>query len=169
MLLFEDVGGFSGPDERFGVGVRGFRRFTERAFGIATSGELVLIHRAILRRQAANGHAGEAMFRYTRVIVTLPSPDPDRRALYHVPRAAAGEVLQGEGCALPRGFAMDIETAQSGEAFVINYPDRPGARPSGTPDRRAGKAQEPKYSRKLWDGGFALVVGVRRTAPSGSV
>ena len=87
----------------------GFRRFTERAFGPAQSDDLVLVHRAILEQVAAKiqvAGRGRRVFPYPRVIITLVSPDPDRRALYHAAfgeklEAALREALQGSNCEVP--------------------------------------------------------------------
>src|SRR5215472_5625434 len=90
----------------------GFRRFTERAFGPAQSDDLVLVHRAILEEVASKVQVagrGRHIFPYPRVIVTLVSPNPDRRALYEAAfqeklETALREALHGSNCEVPRGF-----------------------------------------------------------------
>ena len=61
----------------------GFRRFTELAFGPAQSDDLVLVHRAILEQVAGKiqvAGRGKRVFPYPRIVLTLVSSDPDRRA-----------------------------------------------------------------------------------------
>ena len=108
----------------------GFRRFTERAFGPAQSDDLVLVHRAILEQVGTKiqfAGRGRRIFPYPRIVVTLISPDPDRRALY---QAAFGEKLEGalrealerSNCELPRGFSVEVRTAETGvQPFTIEY------------------------------------------------
>ncbi len=64
---------------------RGFRRWTEKVFGAAQSDELLLVHRAILEEiegKVQTVARGKRLFPYSRMVVTLCSPDPDRRAVY---------------------------------------------------------------------------------------
>ncbi len=104
---------------------RGFHRFAERMFGPADSSELLLVHRAILEEVGGKMQIvarGQKVFPYPRVTVTLVAADPDRRALY---QAAFGEdrrlekdvreTLEGAQCQIPRGFALEVKTAESGE------------------------------------------------------
>jgi len=119
---------------------RGFRRWTERVFGAAQSDELLLVHRAIL--EAIEGKVqviarGKRVFPYTRICVTLRSPDVDRRAVYLAAFAEGGrlekdvrEALSGAGCEVPRKLAVEIQTAESGDhPFDIEYgveaPEKP--------------------------------------------
>jgi pSer/pThr/pTyr-binding forkhead associated (FHA) protein len=137
---------------------RGFRRWTERAFGPANSEELLLVHRAILEEietQIQTVARGKRLFPYARVAVTLVSPDAGRRALY---QAAFGdrlatdirEALDGASCEVPRGFTVEVRTAETGpQPFAIEY----GAgRPAATPAAAArltivrGKAQQAEYT-----------------------
>jgi FHA domain len=136
----------------------GFRRFTERAFGPAQSDDLVLVHRAILEQVAAKiqvAGRGQRIFPYPRVIVTLVSPDPDRRALYLAAfgeklEAALKEALHGSNCEAPRGFAVEVRTAETGvQPFAIEY-DYNRPLPAATRPARLtvvrGKAQQSEYT-----------------------
>ena len=128
---------------------RGFRRFSERVFGEAESDELILVHRAILEEIAGKVQTlarGRRVFPYTRVIVTLASADPDRRAVYQTAFADAGrlesdirEALAGAECETPRTLAIEVK---AGEA-------QPGAKPfaiaySVDAPRRASSPPLPK-------------------------
>jgi hypothetical protein len=111
---------------------RAFRKWTERAFGPAQSDELLLVRRAILEEIEAKIQViqrGQRLFPYNHLRVRLVSPEPDRRALFHAAFAQdrrlendIRESLQGAGCALPAGFAVDVETAEEGpKGFEIAY------------------------------------------------
>jgi hypothetical protein len=135
-----------------------FRRFTERAFGPAQSDDLVLIHRGVLEQvggKIQTAGRGKRVFPYPRIVVTFVSPDPDRRALY---QSAFGEklesdireALQASSCEMPRGFCVEVHSAEiGGEPFTIEYSvDRPSPAPT-TPARLTvirGKAQQSEYS-----------------------
>src|ERR1700674_4304905 len=119
---------------------RGFRRWTERAFGPGNSGELLLVHRAILEEietKILTVARGKRVFPYSRVVVTLVSPDAGRRALY---QAAFGdrlatdirEALDGASCEVPRGFTVAVDTAETGpHPFTVEYgTGRPAAAPA---------------------------------------
>jgi len=136
----------------------GFRRFTERAFGPAQSDDLVLVHRAILEQVAGKiqvAGRGRRIFPYPRVIVTLVSPDLDRRALYQAAfgeklEAALQEALQGSNCEVPRGFTVEVRTAETGiQPFAIEY-DYNRPLPAATAPARLtvvrGRAQQAEYS-----------------------
>lgn len=136
----------------------GFRRFTERAFGPAQSDDLVLVHRAILEQVAGKievAGRGRRIFPYPRVIVTLVSPDLDRRALYQAAfgeklEAALQEALQGSNCEVPRGFTVEVRTAETGiQPFAIEY-DYNRPLPAATAPARLtvvrGKAQHTEYT-----------------------
>lgn len=109
---------------------RGFRRWTEKMFGPADSDQLLLIHRAILEQiegQVQTISRGRRVFPYSRVTVTLLSPEEARRTLY---QAAFGERLETDlkealdsaGCELPKGFHVEVETGATGEGnFEIAY------------------------------------------------
>jgi hypothetical protein len=137
---------------------RSFRRWTERAFGPANSGELLLVHRAILEEietKIQTVARGKRLFPYSRVAVTLVSPDAGRRALY---QAAFGErlatdireALDGAGCEFPRGFAVEVRTAETGShPFAIEYgTERPAAAPAAAARIAIvrGKAQQAEYT-----------------------
>jgi len=111
---------------------RAFRKWTERAFGPAQSDELLLVHRAILEEiegKIQTIQRGQRLFPYNYLRVRLVSPDPERRALFHAAFAQDRRLendirasLQGAGCALPAGFAVDVETAEEGpKGFEISY------------------------------------------------
>ncbi|HWC97642.1 MAG TPA: FHA domain-containing protein [Candidatus Sulfopaludibacter sp.] len=111
---------------------RGFRRWTEKMFGPADSDQLLLVHHAILediQGQVQVIGRGRRVFPFPRITVTLISPDAARRALYE---AAFGgenrlendirEALEGADCQVPRGFAVEIHTAETGTGnFEIEY------------------------------------------------
>jgi hypothetical protein len=112
---------------------REFRRWTQKVFGPAESDELLVVHHAILEEvesKVQTVHRGERLFPYNYLRVRLVSPDADRRALF---QAALGgrerrlerdvrECLQATGCGIPTGFALDVETAESGpKGFEIAY------------------------------------------------
>jgi pSer/pThr/pTyr-binding forkhead associated (FHA) protein len=136
---------------------QGFRRWTERAFGPANSSELLLLHRAILEEIASKVQTvarGKRWFPYPRLVLTLVSPDAERRALYE---AVFGERLAGDiraaleaaACEAPRGFTVEIRTAEAGPLpFAIEYGREP-APAAGTKPRLLvvrGKAQQDTYS-----------------------
>jgi len=111
---------------------RGFRKFAEHVFGAAQSGELLLVHRAILdeiETKVQTAGRGQRIFPYSLVTVTLISADADRRALYAAAFGAEArlesdvrQALEGAGCRLPRAFSVDVKTAESGDrAFEISY------------------------------------------------
>ena len=111
---------------------RGFRRWTEKMLGPAESDQLLLVHRAILEEIEAKVQVigrGRRVFPFSRVTVTLISADPERRTLYE---AAFGgedrlekdirESLEGAECEVPRGFGVEVKTAESGTGnFAIEY------------------------------------------------
>lgn len=111
---------------------RGFRHWTERVFGPASSDELLLVHRAILEQAGSkvqNLPRGKRVFPFSSVTVTLVSPDPDRRAVYQAAFGEGGrlenalrESLEGAECELPRGFRVEVQTAEAGDQpFHIEY------------------------------------------------
>jgi pSer/pThr/pTyr-binding forkhead associated (FHA) protein len=125
---------------------RGFRRWTEKMFGPAESDQLLLVHRAILEEIEGKVQVvshGRRMFPFPRVIVTLISPDAERRALY---QAAFGgedrlekdvrECLEGADCEVPRNFSVEIETSGNGDgnfqiAYGVSAREAPAALPAG--------------------------------------
>jgi hypothetical protein len=142
---------------------RGFRHWTERVFGPAQSDELLLVHHAILEEIEGKVQVvarGRRIFPFARLAVTLISPDPARRELL---QAAFGQEdrlendirgsLEGAGCALPRGFSVEVKTAEAGPgAFQIDYHTDPAPVPE--PPKPAatarlvvvkGKAQAAEY------------------------
>jgi hypothetical protein len=129
---------------------RAFRKWTERAFGPAQSDELLLVHRAILEEiegKIQTIQRGQRLFPYNYLRVRLVSPEPERRALFQAAFAKdrrlendIRESLQGAGCALPTGFAVDVETAEEGpKGFEISYaireaPSVPAPAPAPEPE-----------------------------------
>ena len=122
---------------------RGFRHWTERVFGAAQSDELVLVHRAILEEiesKVRTAARGRRVFPFASLAVTLVSADAERRALYHAAFAEGGrlqsdvrETLEAAGCELPRSFAVDVKTSESGEKnFAIEYRMAPASLPRTT-------------------------------------
>ena len=118
---------------------REFRRWTEKAFGPAQSDELLLLHRAILEEvenQIQTAHRGQRIFPFNRLQVRLVSTDPARRALLQAAfekrlEQDLRELLGGAGCPIPRGFAVTIETAESGpKGFEVRYENADERRPS---------------------------------------
>ncbi len=100
----------------------GFRRWTERMFGPADSNELLLVHRSILEEIESKVQVvarGRRIFPFTRIVVTLTAAEAERRTLL---QAAFGErlgedvreALEGAACELPRGFAVEVRTAEAG-------------------------------------------------------
>jgi hypothetical protein len=136
----------------------GFRRFTERTFGPAQSDDLVLLHRAILEQVAGKIQVvgrGQRIFPYPRIVVTLASPDPDRRALYQAAfgeklEAALREALHSAKCEVARGFAVEVRTAETGvEPFTIEYDLKRPVPVSTAPPRLIvvrGRAQQGEYT-----------------------
>jgi len=127
---------------------RGFRKWTERMFGPADSGELLLVHRAILESIASRVQTvarGKRVFPYGHVTVTLVSADPDRRALYQTAFGEGGrlesdviEALDSAECETPRGFGVEVKTSETGEKnFTIEYSVE--AKGAAEPARGAGR------------------------------
>jgi hypothetical protein len=141
---------------------RGFRRWTEKVFGPAQADDLVLLHRAILEQVETRVEVvsrGERIFPYARLAVTLVSPDPERRARL---KAAFGEsrrletgireALEAARCELPRGFSVEVRTAEAGpHGFEIEYGTAPSSAPApaSAPVARVfvvkGKAAQAEY------------------------
>ncbi len=146
---------------------RAFRKFTEHAFGPAASDELLLVRRGILEQiegRIQTVQRGQRLFPYNYLRVRLVSPDADRRAVFQAAfaqdRRLENDVrgaLQGAACAIPAGFAVDVETAADGApGFTIEYALReaapaspPEAPPPPVPARLVavrGKTVQPAYS-----------------------
>jgi hypothetical protein len=111
---------------------RGFRKWTDRMLGPADSDEVLVVHRAILEAIEAKVQTvarGQRVFPYSRVTVTLVSQDADRRALYQTAFGEGGrleadirEAFEGVDCETPRGFHVEVKTAETGEKkFEIEY------------------------------------------------
>jgi hypothetical protein len=136
----------------------GFRRWTERAFGPSQSDDLVVLHRAILEQVAGKIQKpgrSRKIFPYPRMVVTLVSADPDRRALYQTAfgeklEQAIRESLQGVGCEIPRQFAVEVHTSETGpQPFAIDYATAAPLPHATVPARLTvirGKARESAYT-----------------------
>jgi len=145
---------------------RGFRKWTDRMLGPADSDEFLLVHRAILEAIESKVQTvarGERVFPYSHVTVTLVSPDPDRRALYQTAFGEGGrleadirEAFEAVKCEIPRGFHVDVKTAETGEKkFEIEYaldPAKPSEpvheeqpRGAGRLTLVKGKTAQPEY------------------------
>ncbi len=111
---------------------RGFRKWTDRMLGPADSDEVLLVHRAILEAIESKVQTvarGQRVFPYSKVTVTLVSPDADRRALYQTVFGEGGrleadirEAFDAVECETPRGFHLEVKTDETGEKkFEIEY------------------------------------------------
>jgi len=138
---------------------RGFRRWSDKMFGAAQSDELLLVHRAILEEiegRVQTVGRGKRVFPYALVAVTLIAADADRSALYQTAfgerlEADIREALSAAGCETPRGFAVEIATAEAGEGpFEIEYRvEAPKPAGHSAPARLVvvrGKAGEAEYA-----------------------
>jgi pSer/pThr/pTyr-binding forkhead associated (FHA) protein len=130
---------------------RGFRKWTDRLLGPADSDEILLVHRAILEAietKVQTVARGQRVFPYSRVAVTLVSPDADRRALYQTAFGENGrleadirEAFDGVNCETPRGFHVEVKTAETGEKkFEIEYALEP-AKAEAAPETPLGPAR----------------------------
>lgn len=140
---------------------RGFRRWANHMFGAADSDQLLLVHRAILEELDTKIQVvarGRRVFPYSRLVVTLVSADPGRRAVYQTAFGEEGrleneirEALTASACEIPRSFSVEIKTAETGEgAFEIEYSSEPVQRIAKVtePGRLMilkGKSHEPEY------------------------
>jgi hypothetical protein len=140
---------------------RGFHRFTERMFGPADSNELLLLHRAILAEVEGKVQIvarGRRVFPFARVAVTLVAAEAERRTIL---QAAFGErlgadireAMEGSQCELPRGFSVEVRTAEAGlHAFEIEFSAAPvraqaaAAAANGRVILVKGKTGSPEYS-----------------------
>ena len=109
---------------------RGFRRWTERMFGPGQSDDLIIVHRAVIEEITGKVQTmarGERVFPFTRATVTLVSADAERREVFEAAFAErlaedVREALQATGASIPRGFAVEVRTSESGDApFDIEY------------------------------------------------
>ncbi|HLK69947.1 MAG TPA: FHA domain-containing protein [Bryobacteraceae bacterium] len=115
---------------------RGFKRWTERVLGKAESDELLLVHRAMLEEIEGKVQVlarGKRVFPFSRVTVTLSSPDAERRTLYQSAFQEGGrlegdvrEALRSAECEMPRSFHVEVKTAdkevpENGNVFAIEY------------------------------------------------
>ena len=140
---------------------RGFRRWANRMFGEADSGQVLLVHRGILEELETKIQTvarGQHVFPYSHLVVTLVSSDPDRRAVYQIAFGEEGrleseirQALTASNCQIPRNFSVEVKTAETGDrSFEIAYSSEPierAAKPAG-PARLTvlkGKSLEPEY------------------------
>src|SRR5215469_16871354 len=101
---------------------RGFQRWTERLFGAAESNELLLTHRAILddiETKVETLARGRRIFPFARVVVTIVSPDANRRAMLETAfgerlEADVREAFEAAGCEIPRDFSLEVRTVEDG-------------------------------------------------------
>jgi hypothetical protein len=137
---------------------RGFRRWTEKMFGASESDDLVIVHRAILEEiegKVQTMARGERVFPFNRVVVTLVAAEAERRTIL---QSAFGErlgedvreALQGTGCTIPRGFTVEVETAETGEGpFDVEYSNAAPPAQAQLPPARLivvkGKANASEY------------------------
>ena len=116
---------------------REFRKWTAKAFGPAESDELLLVHRDILEEVSGKIQTvqrGRKVFPFNHLLVRIVSADAARRAIVEAAfreqdRLASdiSECLRGAGCEMPAGFAVEIETAESGPRKIeIHYENRTG-------------------------------------------
>jgi hypothetical protein len=141
---------------------RGFHRFAERMFGPADSNELLLLHRAILAEVESKVQIvarGRRVFPFAHLVVTLVAAEEERRTIL---QAAFGErlgadireAMGGSECELPRGFSVEVRTAEAGlRAFDIAYsvePVKTQAAPTTAVTGRVivvkGKTSSPEYT-----------------------
>jgi hypothetical protein len=109
---------------------RGFRHWTERMFGPGQADDLVILHHAILEEiegKVETVGRGRRMFPFARVIVTLVASEPGRRAVLESAFSERlGEdirqSLTAARCEIPRGFAVEVHTAETGDQpYTIEY------------------------------------------------
>jgi hypothetical protein len=150
---------------------RGFRHWTERVFGPAESDHLLLVHRAILEEietKIQTVARGRRVFPFPRLVVTLFAPDAEKCALFQTAFGEAKrlesdvrEALELAHCDVPRGFTVEVRTAESdaggagdspatNRSFAIAYETEQSTVPavSAAPARLVvvrGKANLPGY------------------------
>ena len=134
---------------------RGFHRWAERMFGPADSDELLLVHRAILEEIEGKVQIvarGQRVFPYrARDGDAGRPPTPTAAPLYQAAFGEDGrlendirEALEGAQCEVPRGFAVEVQTAESGrgDTFAIEYGGR--AREERAGRRAARRSRRPR-------------------------
>ena len=145
---------------------RGFQRWTERLFGAAESNELLLTHRAILNEIQTKIETlarGRRLFPFATVVVTIVSPDANRRAMLETAfgerlEADVREALEAAACKIPRDFSLEVRTAETGpRPFEIEYAVAPAkvaqaSQPAQAEPPKAvrlivakGKTERPEY------------------------
>ncbi|HWE06225.1 MAG TPA: FHA domain-containing protein [Rhizomicrobium sp.] len=109
---------------------RQFQRWTERLFGASESNELMLTHRAILAEIETKVEIlarGRRIFPYSRVTVTMVSPDANRRAMLETAfgerlESDVREALASAGCEVPADLAIEVGAVEEGpKPFEIAY------------------------------------------------
>jgi len=132
---------------------RGFRKWTERMFGPAEADDLISLHRAILEEVETHVETiarGQRVFPYSRLVVTLVAADPGRRVVLESAfRERLGEdvveALRGAGCELPKGFSVEVRTADTGERrFSIEYSTPPAEPVNGSAPQPAAVPPAPE-------------------------
>src|SRR5260370_1398970 len=109
---------------------RGFKRWTEKMLGQPDTDELLLVHHAILEEiegKVQTAARGRRVFPFARVTVTLVAADAEKQAVYQAAFVEGGrleadvrEALDAVACELPRGFGLEVRTAETGAgAFRI--------------------------------------------------
>jgi hypothetical protein len=114
---------------------REFRKWTQKVFGPAQSGELLLVHHAILEDVASKiqtVHRGKQIFPFNYLLVRFASPDAAQRAVlegaFSENRRLENDVrecLTSAGCELPASFSVDTSVAETGaQPFDILFENR---------------------------------------------
>jgi hypothetical protein len=116
---------------------RGFRHWTDRMFGPGQADDLVILHRAILEEiegKVETVGRGRRIFPFSRVTVTFVAAEPGRRAVLEGAFAErlssdVRDSLASAHCEVPRGFAVEVHAAESGDApYTVEYhAERPSA------------------------------------------
>jgi hypothetical protein len=125
---------------------RGFRHWTDKVFGPAESDQLLVLHHAIL--QAIDSRIqtlkrGGRIFPYAGIVATFHAADPQRRQLLQAAfgqrlEADVREALASAGCMIPRGFKVEVRTAESGIGpFQLEFQTEPPASTAAAGDRHA--------------------------------
>jgi hypothetical protein len=115
---------------------RGFRRWTERLFGHAEPGDLLLLHHAVLEAiesQVQVTARGQRRFPWPQVTVTFAAPDQARRdfltAAFSTGRRLESDIrqaLESVECEVPDSFTVTVETSDSAsEPFAVTYSPEP--------------------------------------------
>ncbi len=126
-----------------------------------------MTHRAILdeiETKIETLARGRRLFPFARVVVTIVSPDANRRAMLETAfgerlEADVREALEAAGCEFPRDFSLEVRTTETGpNPFEIEYAVAPpkevaqASRPAHAESPKAvrlvvvkGKTERPEY------------------------